>query len=50
MGVNIGIYIRKIDSEDGRWMELPQGRVRWQTLVLAVWNLQILLEDSQLRH
>ena len=35
--------LREIGCEDGRWIELAQGRV---ALVLAVLNLLVLLPES----
>jgi hypothetical protein len=31
--------------EDERWMELAHDNIQWQALVLAVLNLQILLQQ-----
>ena len=38
--------LREIVCEDGRWMELAQGRVQWQALVLAVLKFLVLLPES----
>jgi len=38
--------LRKIGCEAGRWIELAQDRVQWQTLVLTVLELWILLPQS----
>ena len=38
--------LREMGCEDGRWMELAQGRVQWQALVLVVLNLMVLLPES----
>jgi hypothetical protein len=35
--------LREIGCEDGRWMELAQGRIQWQAFVLAVLNPGVLL-------
>jgi hypothetical protein len=35
--------LREMGSEDGRWMELAQGRVQWRAFVLAVLNLGVLV-------
>jgi hypothetical protein len=40
------VDLREIGCEDGRWMELSQDRVQWQTVVLAVLNLGVLLPKS----
>jgi hypothetical protein len=40
--------LREIGCEDGRWMELAQDRVQWRTVVLAVFNLRVLLLLVQL--
>jgi hypothetical protein len=40
--------LKETGSEDGTWMELPQERVRWRVLVLAVLNLRVLLPENQL--
>jgi hypothetical protein len=41
-------YFRETGCEDGRWMELAQDRVQWRALVLALLNLRVLLQESQL--
>jgi hypothetical protein len=38
--------LREVGCEDGRWMELAQGRVQWWAFVLAVLNLRVLLPES----
>jgi hypothetical protein len=35
--------LRETGCEDGEWMELAQDRVQWQALVLALFNILILL-------
>jgi len=40
---NINTDLSEVCCEDGRWMELAQGRVQWRALVLAALSLQILL-------
>jgi hypothetical protein len=39
----------EIGSEDGRWMELAQDHVQLWTLVLAVFNMWVLLPESWLK-
>jgi hypothetical protein len=38
-----GGTFREMGSEDGKLVELVQGRVQWQALVLAVLNVLVLL-------
>jgi hypothetical protein len=38
--------LKEMGCEDGRWMELAQDRIQWRSLVLAVFNLRVLLPDS----
>jgi hypothetical protein len=38
--------LREMGCEDERWMELAQERVLWRVLVIAVWNLRVLLPKS----
>jgi hypothetical protein len=50
-GSSATVFVSKMDlretgCEDGRWMELAQDRVQWQTLVLAVLNLRVLLPEN----
>jgi hypothetical protein len=40
------MYIKEVGRVDVRWMELNQDRVEWWSLVLAVWNLPVLLPQS----
>jgi hypothetical protein len=37
------IDLREVAYKDGRWMEMAQDHVQWQTLVLVVMNLWLLL-------
>jgi hypothetical protein len=39
--------LKETVCEDGRWLELAQDRVQWRALELAVWNLRVLLPESQ---
>jgi hypothetical protein len=39
--------LRGLGCEDGRWMELAQDHVQWRALVLAVFNLRVLLPNRQ---
>jgi hypothetical protein len=43
---NIGLNLVGKKFENGRWMELAQGRVQWRALVLAVLKLRVLLPES----
>jgi hypothetical protein len=38
--------VGEISRNDGRWMELAQVPIQWQALVLAVFNLGVLLPES----
>jgi len=38
--------LKEIGCEDGRWMEVAQDCIQWQTLKLEVLKLWILLPDS----
>jgi hypothetical protein len=40
---NIKMDLRKIVCADRRWMDLPQDRVQCRALVLATFNLRVLL-------
>jgi hypothetical protein len=40
---NIKIYLTEVCCEDGRAMELPQNRVQWRALKLAVFSLRVPL-------
>jgi hypothetical protein len=42
--------LRETGCEDGRWMELAQGRVQGWALVLAVLNILVLLPGSYTCH
>jgi len=35
--------LREVECEDGKWMTLAQGHIQWLALVLAVFNLCVLL-------
>jgi hypothetical protein len=38
---NIKMYIQEVGCGDTNWMELVQGRGRWQALLNAVMNLRV---------
>jgi hypothetical protein len=40
---NIKMDAREVGYDDSRDMKLAQNWVRWQTLVLAVWNPRVLV-------
>jgi hypothetical protein len=40
--------LRETGCEDGRWIELAQDCVEWWAMVLAVFNLSVLLPVSLL--
>jgi hypothetical protein len=40
--------LRETGCEAVRWMQLAQDRVQWRALILAVWNLRVMLPESQL--
>jgi len=37
------MYLRETGCEDGKWMELAEGRSQWRVMVLAVLKLWGLL-------
>jgi hypothetical protein len=39
--------LRKIGCEDEKWMEMAQGGVQKQSILLAVFNFRVLLPPSQ---
>jgi hypothetical protein len=45
---NTEIGLREIGCEDLIWMKLAQDRVEWQTLVLTMLNVRVLLLQCQL--
>jgi hypothetical protein len=45
---NIKMNHSALAYESLRWIELAQDHVQWQALVLAVWNLGVLLPDREL--
>ena len=40
--------LMEVICESGRWIELAQGRVQWQAVVLALLNHRVLLSDSKM--
>jgi len=36
------MHLRKIDCQDGRWLQLAQDFVQWWVLVIMVLNLQVI--------
>jgi hypothetical protein len=40
--------LMEVICENGRWIELAQGRVQWQAVVLALLSHRVLLSDSKL--
>jgi hypothetical protein len=43
---DIKMDVRKVGSEDGRWIELAEDRVHWQAFVSAVLHFRLLLLNS----
>jgi len=48
MREHIQIYLRNLGCEYWRWIDLDQNWIHWQTLVLPVLNLHVLLPMFQL--
>jgi hypothetical protein len=39
------LVIKEVGYENLRWMDLTQASVQWRTLVSAILNIQILLQE-----
>jgi hypothetical protein len=40
--------LMEVIYENGRWIELAQGRFQWQAVVLALLSHQVLPSDSKM--
>jgi hypothetical protein len=38
----------EVICENGRWIELAQGRFQWQAVVLALLSHRVILSDSKM--